>query len=254
MAKKKPKGVTQHTFQRIYDRFSAPISKFDCGQHCSPLNGGSPVCCSTEHAVPVAHKVEWHLLKERSDLWHTFKPYDAATRQIVNELAHDCCAIECKGPRFCERDNRTLACRAFPFFPYITRDDQTLGLSVYWIYEDRCWVISNLAKVDTLFVNQCLDAFAILFAADREEYETYREQSASMRRVFTRWKRPIPILTREGTALNVLPGGKGTRATKAAAFPKLGAYASAAAYREAIADAEAAAEAVRARSQKLEVV
>ena len=237
MAKKKPKGVTQHTFQRIYDRFSAPISKFDCGQHCSPLNGGSPVCCSTEHAVPVAHKVEWHLLKERSDLWHTFKPYDAATRQIVNELAHDCCAIECKGPRFCERDNRTLACRAFPFFPYITRDDQTLGFSVYWIYEDRCWVISNLSIVDRDFVRDFVATHELLFARDPEEFETFRDHSAAMRRVFTRWKRPIPVIGRDGGYFKVLPRGGRIVPAKIEDFRALGPYRTEKTYRKAVAEA-----------------
>ena len=70
-------------FASLYEGFTAPVSRFDCGRKCAPLNGGEPVCCSTQNAVPVVHKVEFELLKSRTDLWSKFKPYDYATRQIV---------------------------------------------------------------------------------------------------------------------------------------------------------------------------
>ena len=70
-------------FATLYEGFNAPVSRFDCGRKCAPLNGGEPVCCSTQNAVPVVHKVEFDLLKTRTDLWSKFKPYDYATRQIV---------------------------------------------------------------------------------------------------------------------------------------------------------------------------
>ena len=40
-------------FASLYDGFTAPVSRFDCGRKCAPLNGGEPVCCSTQNAVPV---------------------------------------------------------------------------------------------------------------------------------------------------------------------------------------------------------
>ena len=50
------------------------MSRFDCGRKCAPLNNGEPVCCSTQNAVPVVHKVEFELLKRRTDLWSKFNP------------------------------------------------------------------------------------------------------------------------------------------------------------------------------------
>src|SRR5687767_967474 len=114
--------ISPDDFAQLYDGFNAPVSRFDCGRKCAPLNGGEPVCCSTQNAVPVVHKVEFELLKTRTDLWTKFKPYDYSTREIVAELTSDCTAIACKGARHCERDQRTIACRGFPFFPYITRE------------------------------------------------------------------------------------------------------------------------------------
>jgi len=208
--KKKPRQ-TQDTYRRIYTIFEAPVSKFDCGQYCAPLNGGTPVCCSTEDAIPVANKAEFNLLQSRSDLWSDFTPFDAPSRKVVEELADDCMAMECKGARHCERDNRSLACRAFPFFPYITKEGTILGLSYYWDFEDRCWVISHLEHVTTKFIRQCMAAFLTLMADDPEEFEVYKDQSADMRRVFSRWKQKIPVLTPEGDALNILPKGKGVQ-------------------------------------------
>ncbi|MGH6961305.1 MAG: hypothetical protein ACREE7_12530, partial [Dongiaceae bacterium] len=198
-------AIKPEDFARIYDRFQAAISRYDCGRKCAPLNGGEPVCCSTGHAVPLVQKAEWRLLKSRSDLWHKFKPYDSATRKIVDELHHSCTAIECKGVRHCERDNRSLACRAFPFFPYITHEGSFVGLAYYWDFEDRCWVISNMNVVDAEFVGEFVAAHEMLFVADPEEFDTFKQHSASMRRVFSRRGAAIPLIGRDGGYFNVLP-------------------------------------------------
>ena len=117
----------------------------------------------------------------------------------------ECCAAECKGAAACERENRSLACRAFPFFPYITREGEIVGLAYYWVFEDRCWVISNLDIVTADFVGECLAAYETIFAEDKLEYETNKDLSADMRRVFTRWDRTIPVIGRDGGRLVVEP-------------------------------------------------
>ena len=197
--------MPEDLFRELYDKWQAPISRFECGAKCAPHNGGEPVCCSTQHAVPVVDKAEWRLLRSRSDLWHRFKPYDAATRDIVAELPSTCMAVECKGARHCERENRSLSCRAFPFFPYIDREGRFIGLSYYWIFEDRCWVISNLQVVDMQFVGEFVAAYDLLIARDKQEYEGFRDHSVSMRRVFSRWNRFIPLIGRDGGYFKVMP-------------------------------------------------
>jgi hypothetical protein len=221
-------------FKQIYEGFKSPLSRFDCGRHCAPLNGGEPVCCTTRHAIPVVHKTEWQLLKSRSDLWHRYRPTDAHARRIVGELASSCTAIECKGAAFCERDNRSLACRAFPFAPYITREREFVGLAYYWIFEDRCWVISNLAIVAPAFVAECVAAYERLFAVDAEELATYVDHSAAMRRVFSRKRRAIPLIGRDGRFLKVRPHGAGIVPADPATFPKHGPYRSPRAYARAV--------------------
>ena len=221
-------------FAKLYEGFEAPVSRFDCGKKCSPLNNGSPYCCSTQMAVPVVEKSEFAFLKSRTDLWHRFKPYDAATRQIVEDLHNGACAVECKGAAFCERHNRTLACRAFPFFPYFTRQKEFIGLSVYWVFEDRCWMISNMGLVEKPFVDEFFNTFEAIFAKDKLEFDTYVDFSASMRRVFSRWGRIIPVIGRDGLPMFLDPstGEPAKRAPKA--YPRYDPFDSEAHYRAAV--------------------
>lgn len=239
MSKKPPKSsIKAADFATLYDGFNSPISRFDCGKKCAPLNGGSPVCCSTENAVPVVHKVEFDLLKTRTDLWSKFKPYDYATKQIVEELTPDCMAIHCKGVRYCERDNRTIACRGFPFYPYLTRQKQFVGIGTYWVFEDRCWMMSNIEIVDKKFVAEFVDTYEKLFAKDHSEFTTYIDFSASARRVYSRWKRKIPLLSRTGELLIVEPSTGAIRPGKAKDYPKIAPFNSERAYAAAIKEAE----------------
>jgi len=238
MSKKSPKAsIKASDFASLYEGFNSPVSRFDCGKKCAPLNGGSPVCCSTENAVPVVHKVEFDLLKTRTDLWTKFKPYDYATRQIVAELTSDCMAIHCKGARFCERDNRTIACRGFPFYPYLTRERQFIGIGTYWTFEDRCWMMSNLEIVDRAFVNEFIATYEALFVRDESEFKTYVDFSASARRVYSRWKRQIPLLGREGELLIVEPSTGAVRPGRRKEFPKAKPFNSEKEYRAAIKEA-----------------
>ena len=202
--------ATAKDYADIYKMFSTPIStRFDCGRFCAPLNGGEPVCCTTTHAVPVATRAEWQLLRSRTDLWRRYRPSDAPGREIVAELDRSCVAIECKGAAFCERHNRTLACRAFPFFPYFTRQKELIGLTYYWRFEDSCWVISNLWRAQKAFISQLLAAYTHLFSRDPQEQQAFVDESASMRRVFSRWRRPILLLGPTGQLLKVPPHSNG---------------------------------------------
>jgi hypothetical protein len=184
--------------------------------------------------VPVVDKAEFRFLKSRTDLWHVFKPYDAATHKIVDELHHTCAAFECKGARHCERDNRSVACRAFPFYPYLTREGDLVGLGTYWTYEDRCWLISNMRVVERDFVQEFIAAYEYIFARDPEEYATMKTHSAAHRRVFSRRGQPIPLIGREGGFLQVLPRSGRILPLPASRLPRFGAYVSDAAYREAV--------------------
>ena len=226
-------------FKQIYDIFSAPVSRFDCGQYCAPLNGGEPVCCSTDNAVPIVDRAEFALLQSRSDLWRRHRPTDAGGKEVVRDLHSSCLAVECKGARLCERENRSLACRAFPFFPYLGRKGDFIGLSIHWTFADRCWVMSNLAVVDAEYRRQFVAAHELLFEKDPSEYELHREYSASLRRVFSRKRLAIPLIGRDGGLFKILPYGGKMISSTVSAMPKFGPYRSNRDYKTAVAAAAA---------------
>lgn len=229
--------LTAREFASIYERFSAPVTRFDCGRKCAPLNKGEPVCCSTQHAVPVVDVPEFKLLQSRSDLWRRFKPYDAATRKIVDDLPKGCAAVECKGVRHCERDNRSLACRAFPFFPYMTKEKVFVGLAVYWVFNDRCWLMSNLGLVDKAFVDEFVEVFDEILAKDKGEFDTFVAESASSRRVHSRLGLPLVIIARSGELMRVDPTTGAIRPHRGKAAPKYGPFRSERAYGAAVREA-----------------
>jgi len=227
--------ITPEKFRAVYAQFNASIStRVDCGRKCAPLNNGSPVCCDTENAIPVMHRQEYKLLKSRTDLWKPFKPYDASSRKIVAELPDDTCAVACKGAAFCERDNRSIACRAFPFYPYIDKAGAVIGLAYYWGFEDRCWVLSNLGVVEKPFVLEMIAASEKIFKFDPEEYDTMKKYAASQRRVFSRWKRKIPLIGRDGGFFQVDPRNGRIKPAKPEDFAKHGPFKSEAAYKRTV--------------------
>ncbi len=216
--------IKPEEYESIYAGFQSAISRYDCGQYCAPHNGGEPVCCSTKHAIPIATVGEWKFLKLHTDLWHIYQPQTQAERKVKEDLPHNCRALECKGAALCEREHRTLSCRTFPFFPYITRDSDFVGLTYYWQFADLCWVISNLQIVEREFVREFVSTFELLFRRIPDEIETFRDHSASMRRVFSRQKRMIPLIGREGGYFEVLPGTGEIRPARVEDFAKHGPY------------------------------
>ncbi len=148
-------GIKPVFFDSLYADFQSPISTFDCGDRCAPHNEyGAPFCCDTRHAVPTAYESEWRYLQENTNLWHLWQAdTPAETSRLQQETPPGQVLIECLGHPLCQRDYRSLTCRAFPFFPYLTSQGTFIGLSYYWEYEDRCWVISNFQVVNQTYRN-----------------------------------------------------------------------------------------------------
>lgn len=213
-------------FAALYAQFEAPIAAFNCGDRCAPYNErGVPFCCDTRHAVPTAYLDEWGYLKENTDLWHLWSSDDPAeTAALEQQTPRDQVLIACQGHTRCQRGFRSLTCRAFPFFPYLNREGEFLGLSYYWEYEDRCWVISNLQIVSPEYREQFIAAYDLIFERFPGERENFRYHSIVMRRVFGRRKRSIPLLHRDGKTYMVAPGGGKMRQVDPASLPKFGPY------------------------------
>jgi len=125
---------------------------------------------------------------------------------------------------YCRRDLRTLVCRAFPFFPYFDSQDNLLGLSVYWEYADRCWVISNLQIVRHEYRTQFIQTYENIFAQIPAEREAFQYHSAEMRRIFQERRRTLPLLHRDGYTYKISPATEKMHRIKPESFPKYGPY------------------------------
>ena len=203
--------LTAKDYAEIYRRFQAPVStRYDCGKKCAPINGGVPVCCDVENAIPIVDEPEWKLLKSRTKMWKLLKPTTPDFKREIDDLENsESCAIHCRGAAFCERDNRSLACRSFPYFPYFDTEGKLIGISHYWGFEGACWVIANPMIVERDFVVDFVDAHDYLFDRDADWKKTYIEYSATMRRVFSRRKKKFLVLHRDGGRFWVLPHSGG---------------------------------------------
>ena len=217
-------------FSDLYAGFHSPITALDCGQKCAPYNeNGVPFCCDTRHAVPTAYRQEWDYLQTHTDLWHKWQaehPNETARLQAQTPLNQ--VLIECQGYLLCQRTFRSFTCRAFPFFPYIDQNDCFIGISYYWDYEDRCWVISNLQAVTSQYLAEFIHTYEFIFSTRSTEFENFRYHSQVMRRVFSRKRRAIPLLHRNGVAYKVSPRSGRLRRIPAEGFPRFGPYALAA--------------------------
>jgi len=210
----------------LYMRFHAPIAVLDCGERCAPYNElGVPFCCDTNHAVPAVYDSEWAYLQAHTDLWHLWSPDRVSDfNRLREQTPEGQVLLECLGHERCQRDYRALTCRAFPFFPYITRAGEFIGLSYYWEYEHRCWVISNLSVVTSEYRKQFIDVYDDLLEMMPEEWRNFRHQSILMRRVFGRRRRSIPLLHRNGAAYKITPRNGRMRRVPVEKLPAFGPY------------------------------
>ncbi|MBN2145816.1 MAG: hypothetical protein JW726_00450 [Anaerolineales bacterium] len=219
--------LTPADFPALYAGFDAPISALDCGERCAPYNEQRiPFCCDTRHAIPSAYLAEWDYLQAHTGLWHPWQaPQPRDTARLASQAAPNQVLIECQGHTHCQRSFRSLTCRAFPFFPYLTREGEFIGLSYYWEYEDRCWVISNLQSVSTDYLAQFVHTFDKILSAQPQDRQSYRYHATVTRRVFSRHKRAITLLHRNGNAYKVSPGSGRLRRVAVESLPKFGPYA-----------------------------
>lgn len=199
--------VEPANFNNLYECFNVPISTHNCGEKCAPYNEkGVPFCCDINHAVPTAYQPEWEYLSSNTDLWHMWKPNNPRTyAQLKAKSSPEQVLIECLGHTLCQRDFRSITCRAFPFFPYINEQDEFLGLAYYWEYEDQCWIISNLHVVTAQYRSEFVSAYDTLFELIPKELAIFRHQSKLTRRIFDRRHRSIPLLHRNGFNYKIAP-------------------------------------------------
>jgi hypothetical protein len=217
-------------FRTLYDRFDTPLMEGDCGKLCAPHNPhGVPFCCDICHAVPAVYHQEWEFLRQRTDLWHVWRGDECAgvkedPAELLAEAPEYMLLLACRGVQYCQREYRSVSCRQFPFFPYVTEDYRFLGLAYHWEFEPTCWVISNLGVVTKAYRTDFIRTYDELFALWQEEFESYAGLSEMAREYFSGQKRRIPILHRNGGDYLLSPGRERLERVPPGRLPKFGPY------------------------------
>lgn len=134
--------------------------------------------------------------------------------------------IECLGHEHCVRQYRSLACRAFPFYPYLDPQGHFLGLAGLEEYSDRCWVLSNLYVVSTAYRQQFVDTFDHLFQLLPGARTHYQDFSQMDREDYQAKGREIPLLHRDGSDYFFLAEDERLHRVKAEDFPGFEPYVS----------------------------
>ena len=226
-----PNDLKNEEIRALYAGFDLPITAQDCGQKCAAHNpSGKPFCCDICEAVPAAYQSEWDALRTETELWHLYRgdecdsqpqPQDSLSS---DDLPSSMIPLACLGPSACQRENRLLSCRQFPFFPYVTSDYVFAGIAYDWAFEEKCWVISNLAQVSDEYRAQFIHTFEQIFALFQDEFESYAIKSEEMREAFARKKHEFTILLRDGGLGMVNALNEGILPINAEQAPSFGAY------------------------------
>ena len=186
-------------FTVLYREFQSAPATFDCGKKCAPFNDGEPFCCDTGWVVPIAFKDEWKYLEKKTNLWHEFRPRNSDEFDLIDEIDEDeSVFIECKGVKYCERENRSISCRTFPFEPYLDTRGNLLGLVYNRVIEDKCYLVDRPQIVTKEFVRQYMRFIEKFFKMLPGEKELYMEQSRIYRNIMSRRKKPLVVLTEKG--------------------------------------------------------
>ena len=217
-------------FQNQYAHFDAPICDVDCGAMCAPHNpSGKPFCCDICQAVPALYNQEWEYLKENTTLWKPWQGNECPeTQERIQELKastpENMLLGACLGPQQCQRKYRAISCRQFPFFPYITEDYRFIGLAYEWAFEESCWVINNLHRVQPAYRQEFINTYDHIFNLWPNEMNNYADLSAEMREEFIKQHRRIPILHRNGMDYLLSPASDTCHRTDLSHYRKFGFY------------------------------
>ena len=190
----------QHILQ-VYNGFSLPSSKIDCGEKCRSQNpNNKPFCCDPQFAVPILYDTEYTQLEPLTKLW-----LPSTTEKVSEDIPVGLSPHICQGPAACIRGFRSISCRSFPFFPYVRSDYTFLGLAVEWEFSNLCWLSGHLEQVDPKFRSQFVRTYDQLFAYYQTIFDNYHEHSILCRQAHARQGSYIDLLHRNGKRYRINP-------------------------------------------------
>jgi hypothetical protein len=192
--------ATTIDWSQIYRRFSAPVTRIDCGALCAAKNKGVPVCCANSRHVPVlfTDELRWHT-RAKTGMWRERPVRSKLDKKQADEILDYLKYCLCPGIKECQRGLRSLTCRFFPFEPYIDEDGEFVGITYMYRAGKDCPLIDNDAiKVNKAYVRQAMDVWATVFDLYPQELELYHDESRKLQRKFRKLNRVIKVFAVKG--------------------------------------------------------
>jgi hypothetical protein len=159
-----------------------PLTKLDCGTLCKSQNNGVPFCCDVSNAIPLLYKKEFRLFKSRTNLWNVWKPGNKKDAKLLEDLASDIIFCECRGVKFCERENRSISCRTFPFEPYFDKRELMVGLVFNYDFIGKCPLTTKKNYIPQSTIDQHFNFWLEFTSMKEDELDCYVENSKTLRR------------------------------------------------------------------------
>ena len=169
--------LTEKDVETIYKQFTSTPTKFDCGKKCAPKNGGIPVCCDADRAIPVVYRAELNYLLKRTDLWKKLNPKSEYEKKLVKETDPENVYVHCKGPAKCDRKYRSFTCRIFPLYPYLDLEGNTLGLVFNRAVGDDCYLLDKPGLISLKHVKDALSVWKTVFLKMPGEKELFIQKN-----------------------------------------------------------------------------
>ena len=197
MANNKTNGkLSSEELHELFELMSHPMISFDCGQLCRDTGDGMPVCCDHSNFHPLLFTDEYKWLKaHRGAQWKKFVPKSKLDRKEVKELADHLIFADCPGIENCNRDNRALVCRFFPFEPHVCGDGKVQGLAFITEDEKKCPLVKKPRKTfSKRYVNASIKVWQKIIDAYPDEKELYVSESKKRERRAKRKDKRVRLL------------------------------------------------------------
>ena len=167
------KILKPRVYKKIYRMLDevSPVS-FDCGEIC-----GEACCHMADNdygifLLPGEERIQ------NPDHWLSFEWVDAT--ECVYPAFEDgkLAFVRCAGPSNCDRKNRPIQCRTFPYLPVI-KNDGSLVLSFNEMELDYCCPLAEQrVRPNKNFIKRTLEAWRILIRDTRIRDALYKGRSS----------------------------------------------------------------------------
>lgn len=193
------RGPTRKQVKHFHRLLSVRMTDFDCGKLCASKNGDIPFCCDNREVAPVLYEREYRWLKKCGDLWKRMPVRTKAERKLVEESLSFYVFARCRGHTRCSRALRSIACRTFPFEPFVDERGCVVGL----IYQDehgsRCPLVGKPRRAyNPNYITNALRFWWELLESLPEERKMYAKLSRERERLARRLGKSLRVFRERG--------------------------------------------------------